>query len=91
MWNTRAIEADEKYLSKAGALNFYALYRSHNYHFKVYAAMFAGQYKTAIETVAQLEKSLPQELLRTPSPPMADWLESFLSMRVHVLVRFGKW
>ena len=22
---------------------------------------------------------------------MADWLESFLTMRVHVLVRFGKW
>lgn len=89
--NTAAIEADARYLSKVGALNFYSLYRSHNYHFKVYAAMFAGQYEPAIETVAQLEESLPEDLLRTPSPPMADWLESFLSMRVHVLIRFGKW
>ncbi|PIB00622.1 hypothetical protein CB0940_00774 [Cercospora beticola] len=89
--NSQAIEADERYLAQAGASNFYSLYRSHNYHFKVYAAMFAGQYQTAIDTVARLESSLPEDLLQTPSPPMADWLESFLSMRVHVLVRFGKW
>ena len=24
-------------------------------------------------------------------PPMADWLEGFLSMRVHALIRFGRW
>ncbi|KAM3418998.1 hypothetical protein BST61_g4954 [Cercospora zeina] len=89
--NSQAIEADERYVARSGALNFYSLYRSHNYHFKVYAAMFAGQYQTAIDTVARLESSLPEDLLRTPSPPMADWLESFVSMRVHVLVRFGKW
>ncbi|KAI5369685.1 Putative tetratricopeptide-like helical domain superfamily [Septoria linicola] len=89
--NTQAIQADERYLARAGALNFYSLYRSHNYHFKVYAAMFAAQYKTALDTVALLEQSLPEDLLRKPSPPMADWLESFLSMRVHVLIRFGKW
>lgn len=90
-WNTQAIHADEKYLAKAGALNFYSLYRSHNYHFRIYAAMFAGQYKVAIDTVALVEASLPDEVLRIESPPMADWLESFLSMRVHVLVRFGRW
>ncbi|KAF7189685.1 hypothetical protein HII31_09005 [Pseudocercospora fuligena] len=89
--NTEAIDADEKYLAKAGALNFYSLYRSHDYHFRIYAAMFAGQFKVALETVALVEASLPDELLRIESPPMADWLESFLSMRVHVLVRFGKW
>jgi tetratricopeptide (TPR) repeat protein len=89
--NTSAIAADEKYRARAGAMNFYTLYRSHNYHFKIYGAMFLGRSTTALETAAQLEASIPEELLRVPSPPMADWLESFLAMRVHVLIRFGRW
>jgi tetratricopeptide (TPR) repeat protein len=89
--NTSAIAADEKYRARAGAMNFYTLYRSHNYHFKIYGAMFLGRAATALETAAQLEASIPEELLRVPSPPMADWLEGFLAMRVHVLIRFGRW
>ncbi|AXK32517.1 tetratricopeptide repeat protein [Streptomyces armeniacus] len=89
--NTAAISADEKYHARAGAMNFYTLYRSHNYHFKIYGAMFLGQSATALEAAAQLEASIPEELLRVQSPPMADWLEGFLAMRVHVLIRFGRW
>ncbi|WP_040816657.1 tetratricopeptide repeat protein [Nocardia concava] len=89
--NSAAIAADEKFVRHAGALNFYTLYRAHNYHFKIYGAMFLGQFATALETAAQLENSISEELLRVPSPPMADWLESFVGMRVHVLIRFGRW
>lgn len=89
--NSAAIDADEKYLRRAGAMNFYTLYRSHNYHFKIYGAMFLGQSRTALETASRLEESIPEELLRVESPPMADWLEGFLAMRVHVLIRFGRW
>ncbi|MCX4911475.1 hypothetical protein [Streptomyces sp. NBC_00878] len=89
--NGTAIVADEKYRARAGAMNFYTLYRSHNYHFKIYGAMFLGQSKTALETAAQLEASIPEDLLRVQSPPMADWLEAFLAMRVHALIRFGRW
>ncbi|MFS8197971.1 tetratricopeptide repeat protein [Streptomyces sp. CWNU-52B] len=89
--NGTAIEADEKYLARSGPMNFYTLYRSHNYHFRIYGAMFLGQSGTALETVARLEASVPEELLRVQSPPMADWLEGFLAMRVHVLIRFGRW
>ncbi|MER7563990.1 hypothetical protein ABTZ93_13585 [Streptomyces sp. NPDC097941] len=89
--NSAAIAADEKALARAGAMNFYTLYRSHNYHFKIYGAMFLGQSQTALETAAQLEESIPEGLLRVESPPMADWLEGFLAMRVHVLIRFGRW
>lgn len=89
--NSAAIAADEKVLARSGALNFYTLYRSHNYHFKIYGAMFLGRSEVALETAAQLEASIPEELLRVESPPMADWLEGFLAMRVHVLVRFGRW
>jgi tetratricopeptide (TPR) repeat protein len=34
---------------------------------------------------------LGEELLRVEVPPMADWLEGFVPMRIHVLVRFGAW
>ncbi|KAH0262445.1 TPR domain protein, partial [Aureobasidium melanogenum] len=90
-WNLEAIKADQKFLDRAGPVNFYTLYRSHDYHFRIYAAMFAGQSKIALESVEGLEKSLPEELLRVKSPPMADWLEGFLSVRIHVLIRFGMW
>jgi tetratricopeptide (TPR) repeat protein len=89
--NSDAIAADEKYLRRAGAMNFYTLYRSHNYHFKIYGAMFLGQARVALDTAARLEASVPEDLLRVQSPPMADWLEGFLAMRVHVLIRFGRW
>lgn len=89
--NSEAILADERFVAQEGPLNFYSLYRTHNYHFRIYAAMFSGQSKIALESVAQIEKSFPEELLRVESPPMADWLEGILSMRVHVFIRFGLW
>ena len=89
--NSDAIGADERWLAREGALNFYSLYRCHNYHFRIYGAIFAGQFKFALDTCSRLEASLPDELLRKESPPMADWLESFLSMRLHVFIRFGRW
>ncbi len=89
--NTAAVVADEKFLKRRGAMNFYTLYRSHDYHFRIYAAMFVGQSAVALETAVQLEESIPEDLLRVTSPPMADWLEGFLAMRVHVFIRFGRW
>ena len=46
--NAQAIAADEKYAARNGAMNFYTLYRVHDYHFKIYGAMFLGQAQTAL-------------------------------------------
>jgi tetratricopeptide (TPR) repeat protein len=89
--NERAIEADERYLAHAGRLDFYALYRAHNHHFRIYGALFAGRRAVALEAADALAVSIPEDLLRVEAPPMADWLESFVPMRLHVLVRFGLW
>ncbi len=89
--NTRAIAADRKYLEREGALNFYSLYRSHNYHFKLYGAMFLGQLDAALEAADEMVATLPRELLEVEVPPMADWLEGFVPMKLHVLIRFGRW
>jgi len=89
--NTAAIEADERFRARRGAMNFYTLYRAHNYHFKIYGAMFLGQQRTALDTADQLAAAIPEDLLRVTNPPMADWLEGFVPMRLHVLIRFGRW
>ncbi|KAF2020037.1 hypothetical protein BU24DRAFT_132550 [Aaosphaeria arxii CBS 175.79] len=89
--NADAIVADEKFVARHGGSNFYTFYRLHDYHSLIYAAMFAGKYGVCMEYVEGMEKSVPEELLRIESPPMADWSESWVSVRVHVLVRFGKW
>jgi len=89
--NTAAIAADEKFRARCGAMNFYTLYRAHNYHFKIYGAMFLGQARTALETADQLAAAIPEELLRVENPPMADWLEGFVPMKMHALIRFGRW
>jgi hypothetical protein len=89
--NNAAIAADEKFVARSGAMNFYTLYRAHNYHFKIYGAMFVGQARTALEAADQLAGAIPAELLRVEVPPMADWLEGFVPMKMHALIRFGRW
>ena len=85
--NHSAIVADRKFLKREGPDNFYSVYRCHNYHFKIYGAMFLGQPTAALEAADELIATLPSETLR----PMADWFEGFISMKQHVLIRFGRW
>ncbi len=89
--NSAAIRADGRFLAREGAMNFYTLYRAHNYHFKIYGAMFLGQAQTALEAADQLAATIPEDLLRVEVPPMADWLEGFVPMKLHALIRFGRW
>jgi len=90
-WNQKAYEADRKYYARAGAMNFYTGYRIHNYHFAAYGAMFLGQFAPALAAADELIETMPEAFLRIASPPMADFFEGYLSVRQHVLVRFGKW
>ena len=91
VYNQKAIEADRKYLARAGALNVYTMYRTHDHHFAIYGAMFSGQESAALAAAQELIDTTPEEVLRIPSPPMADFLEGYLPMKQHVLVRFGRW
>ena len=91
LWNQKAVVADRKYYDRAGAMNFYSGYRFHNYHFAAYGAMFLGQFAPALAAANGLIETMPEALLRIPSPPMADFLEAWYAVRLHVLVRFGKW
>ena len=89
--NHAAVVADRRYLQQEGPANFYTLYRCHNYHFKAYGAMFLGQYGPAMEAAAEMVETLPDGLLGPDDAPLADWLEGFVPVDQHVLIRFGKW
>src|ERR1700722_1746830 len=89
--NEAAIRADGRFVAQQSNSSFYTLYRVHNYHFKAYGAMFLGRFSAALEAADALADTIPESLLRVQVPPMADWLEGFVSIRVHVLIRFGRW
>ncbi len=89
--NLSAVQADRRFVEREGPLNFYSLYRAHDLHFVVYSAMFQGQSQVALAAADELAQQLTPELLSVPSPPMADWLEAFVPLRIHVLIRFGRW
>jgi tetratricopeptide (TPR) repeat protein len=89
--NLSAVQADRQFVEREGPLNFYSLYRAHNLHFIVYSAMFEGNSRAAFEAADELADQLTPELLAIESPPMADWLEAFVPLSIHVLVRFGRW
>lgn len=89
--NNRAIAADNRFLARDGEMNEYAFYRAHNIHFKIYAAMLLGQYQTAMEAANEMQALAHEEILRVERPPMAYSLEGMVSMKLHVLIRFGQW
>ncbi|WP_048631036.1 tetratricopeptide repeat protein [Mycolicibacterium aurum] len=89
--NLAAVDVDRRFVEHQGALNFYSLYRAHNLHFVVYSAMFEANSAVALQAADDLADQLTPELLAIESPPMADWLEAFVPLRVHVLIRFGRW
>ena len=89
--NSEAIEADKKVIERDGILNLFAGSVIHNIHFKLYGAMFLGQYGSAMEAVNQFEELIPDALIRIKSPPMADLFEGYFGLKYHALIRFGKW
>ena len=90
-WNQKGVEADLRVAEHQGRMNFYTAYRIHNYRFAIYGAMFLGQYEPAMEAALDIIREVPEELLRQDSPPMADFMESNISMKTHVQIRFGRW
>jgi tetratricopeptide (TPR) repeat protein len=91
IYNQKALATDRKFLAYSDNPGIYLAYVIHDFHFAIYGATFLGQYKPAIVLADELITRIPEAVLRIETPPMADFLESYLTIRQHVLVRFGKW
>jgi tetratricopeptide (TPR) repeat protein len=88
----KAIRADRKFLEYAGAFNFYTTARCHDLHLMMYVCMFLGQYETAMAAANEMCETLTAEVLGVLGrPQLAATMEGYYSMKMHVLVRFGKW
>ena len=57
----------------------------------MYASMFAGRFQPALDAADDLAEMLTEDVLRNDQPYTAATLEGYYSMKMHVLVRFGKW
>ncbi|KAF4963071.1 hypothetical protein FSARC_8873 [Fusarium sarcochroum] len=90
-YNLKATIADDKYFEKNGSLTFYSYYRLHDYHSLIYAAMLCGKSKAALSATDRMEATITERLLRIETPALANWMEFFLAVRVHVYIRFGMW
>ena len=98
--NIAAVEADDRYVELTGnESQFYKFYRMHNHHFIVWCAMFEGQYETALKYARKAAATLPAGdenhgvnfMLAGIIPMGAIFLESYVTMSWHVMIRFGKW
>jgi len=89
--NDRAIAAHRRYLALRGDPVRQATTMAHSQHHKLYAAMMLGDLRSSREAVDGIVDFLTEDVLRVESPPMADWVEGYVAMKVHPLIRFGRW
>ena len=85
--NRRSIEADLRIVRRTGRKGFYEMYRAHAYHFLVYSAMFEGRAEEAIATARAMLRELPKEVVKA----MPQFLDGFMAVPLHAMVRFGRW
>lgn len=90
-YNLKATLADDVFFRGNSHLTFYSYYRLHNYHSLIYAAMLGGKSKAALTATDRMEAAVTERLLRTEKPALANWMEFFKAVRVHVYIRFGMW
>lgn len=82
--NQLAIIADSIWAESGG---IYTIYRAHNHHFLAYSAMFDGQKALALEASQKINEKIPLEMVKA----MPDFLDGFVAIPIHVMVRFGMW
>jgi len=88
----RAIRADDLYAPFARAFDFYMTARCHDLHLMTFTCMFLGQYRPAIAAAEKIRTLLPVEIMEVRDrPKLAMTTEAYYSMKMHVLVRFGRW
>lgn len=89
--NDRAIAADLRYIELRGTDQFYMISVVHNYDFKIWTAMFLGQYQQALAAADSICALTRNRILPRDEWYLTSTLEGYYAGRAHVLVRFGRW
>lgn len=55
----------------------------------IFFAYYPGRFEEAMRGALEINRNLPDSLLENPI--MNKFFESFLSIEIHVLLRFGRW
>jgi tetratricopeptide (TPR) repeat protein len=88
----KAIAADDMYLDYAGPLTFYTVACAHDLHLMMHTCMFMGRYGDSMRAANKMCDLLTKEVLSVKDrPKFAMSLEGYYSMKMHVMVRFGRW
>eukprot|EP01059_Diplonema_ambulator_P030767 TRINITY_DN539_c0_g1_i1.p1 TRINITY_DN539_c0_g1~~TRINITY_DN539_c0_g1_i1.p1 ORF type:complete len:572 (+),score=282.30 TRINITY_DN539_c0_g1_i1:53-1768(+) len=91
--NKEGAKYDEEYVRFRGKKVLYIFYFVHNLHFMMYGAMFAGQYKAAMDAAEKIWWLMDDETLQWMGPwgMMGIHVEAFKATKYHAMIRFGKW
>lgn len=93
-WNDAALEADMKTMERSPETScvssFYFGYICHNYHMLIYGAILGAMEAKATSVAKELNNYI-HEAVFVDKPELAVYLESYGTMDIHVLVRFGRW
>jgi len=88
----RSIRADDMYADYAGSFNFYVTARGHDLHLMMHTCMFLGQYFPALAAADKIRKIMTEDILTMKDrPKLVATTEAYYAMKMHVLVRFGRW
>ncbi len=85
--NRRGIVADQAYLARTTAPDYYAMYLAHNYGFLAFAAAMEGRKAEVLAAVQQVGVAAPLDMVLA----MGDSGWNNLSQQYSALVRFGLW
>ncbi|KAJ5205770.1 Tetratricopeptide TPR2 [Penicillium cf. griseofulvum] len=89
--NHQAMLADDIYFARETGTIMYTVYRVHYICAKLYSALMSGRFSDAMSAAEKIEEVIYPQVLAIKSPPIADFIESFVGSKAHVLVRFGRW
>ncbi|MCH1522543.1 MAG: hypothetical protein L7T80_06925, partial [Arenicellales bacterium] len=88
----KAIAVDREYLAYAGPHNYYTASRCHDLHLMMHACMMLGQFGPTFAAAEEICENLTEDVIDLKDKPfIRHTMEGYFSMKMHALVRFGKW
>ena len=88
----KAIAVDREYLAYAGPHNYYTASRCHDLHLMMHACMMLGQFEPTFAAAEEICENLTEDVIDLKDKPFIRYtMEGYFSMKMHALVRFGKW